>query len=132
KEGFDRAYASCMNARGYYTGPAVAMAPPPPPPAPVVVAPPPPQVVIVPQPPPVIVHQPPPVVLVEPRRVHIPPGHYSPPGSGRVCYPGRPPGQQPNPFPCHKPVAVPAGAFILYKGVAWDSDYAWRPASRGH
>ena len=27
KEGFDRAYASCMNARGYYTGPAVAMAP---------------------------------------------------------------------------------------------------------
>ena len=60
KEGFDRAYASCMNARGYYTGPAVAMTPPPPPPAPVVVAPPPPQVVVVHQPPPVVVHQPPP------------------------------------------------------------------------
>jgi hypothetical protein len=130
KEGFDRAYASCMNARGYYTGPAVAMAPPPPPPAPVVVAPPPPpQVVVVHQPPPVIV-TPTPVVVVEPRRAHIPPGHFPPPGYCRLWYPGRPPGQQPNPFPCHKPVAVPAGAFILYKGVAWDSDYDWRAHSR--
>jgi len=129
KEGFDRAYASCMNARGYYTGPAVAMAPPPPPPAPVVVAPPPPQVVVVHQPPPVIV-TPTPVVVVEPRRVHIPPGHYPPPGYCRLWYPGRPPGQQPSPFPCHKPVAVPSGAFILYKGVAWDSDYDWRAHSR--
>src|SRR4030095_4375162 len=67
KEGFDRAYASCMNARGYYTGPAVAMAPPPPPPppVPVVVAPPPPQVVVV--------HQPPPLVVTLPRAGSSPP-----------------------------------------------------------
>jgi hypothetical protein len=131
KEGFDRAYASCMNARGYYTGPAVAMAPPPPPPppVPVVVAPPPPQVVVVHQPPPVVV-TPPPVVVVEPRRVHIPPGHYPPPGYCRLWHSGRPPGQQPKPFPCHKPVAVPAGSFILYNGVAWDGDYDWRAHSK--
>ena len=64
-----------------------------------------------------------------PTRSH-PAGSLSAPGYCRLWYPGRPPGQQPNPFPASKPVAVPAGAFILYKGVAWDSDYDWRAHSR--
>jgi len=137
KEGYDRAYAACMSGRGYSTGPAIAAAPPPPP-APVAVAPPPPVVVAAPPPPVIVVQQlptvavatPPPVVVVEPRRVHVPPGHYPAPGYCRVWHPGWPPGQQPKPFPCHKPVAIPAGAFILYNGVAWDGDYDWRAHSK--
>jgi hypothetical protein len=134
KEGYDRAYAACMSGRGYTTGagaapaPArapVAVAPPPPPPVVVAAAPPP---VIV-QPVPVAV-APPPVVLAAPRRVHVPPGHYPPPGYCRVWHPGRPPGHQPKPFPCQHPVAVPAGAFILYNGTAWDSDYDWQAHAR--
>jgi hypothetical protein len=135
KEGYDRAYAACMSGRGYSTGPSMAAAPAPPapvavaPPPPVVVAAPPP-VIVVQQPPTVVVATPPPVVVVEPRRVHVPPGHYPAPGYCRVWHPGWPPGQQPKPFPCHKPVAIPAGAFILYNGVAWDGDYDWRAHSK--
>jgi hypothetical protein len=137
KEGYDRAYAACMSARGYSTGVSVPAPAPPPAPAPVAIAPPPPPPVIVHQAPPVIVQQAPPVVVasppvvvVEPRRVRVPPGHYPPPGYCRVWHPGRPPGHQPKPFPCHQPVAIPAGAFILYNGVAWDGDYDWRAHSR--
>ena len=138
KDGYDRAYATCMSGRGYATGantmpaapapPPVAAAPPPPP---VVVqqAPPPPAVVVVPQP---VVVAPAPVVVVQPRRVHVPPGHYPRAGYCRVWHPGRPPGHQPKPFPCRQRVAIPAGAFILYDGAAWDGDYDWRGHSKRH
>jgi hypothetical protein len=118
KEGYDKAYAACMSARGYATG--ANATPPAPAPAPVAVAP-------VPPAPPVA---PPPPVVAAPRRVHVPPGHYPPPGYCRVWHPGRPPGHQPRPFPCEKPLAIPAGAFILYNGVAWDGDYDWRAHSK--
>jgi hypothetical protein len=118
REGYDKAYGACMTARGYTTG-ASAIPPAPPEPAPVAVAPPP--------PPPAMA--PPPAVAVAPRRVHVPPGHYPPAGFCRVWHPGRPPGHQPKPFPC-QPVAIPAGAFILYNGVAWDGDYDWPAHAR--
>jgi hypothetical protein len=116
KEGYDRAYAACMASRP----PALA-------PMPVVVASAPAPVVVRPAP---VVVAPPPVVVVAPRRVHVPPGHYPPPGHCRIWYQGRPPGHQPRPFPCHQRVAVPPGAFILYNGVAWDGDYDWRGHAR--
>lgn len=139
KEGYEQAYSACMNGRGYASGvnagamPAttVAVAPPPPvvvqSPPPVVVQSPP-RVVVAPAPPP-----PPPasIVVVEPRRIHVPPGHYPAPGYCRLWYPGRPPGHQPSAFAC-RPVAVPSGAFILYNGVAWDGDYNWRSHARRH
>jgi hypothetical protein len=149
KEGYDRAYAACMSGRGYTTGAGSAPAPAPAPP--VAVAPPPPPVVVAPAPAPVIMQpapvivqpapvivQPAPVVAVAPqtvvvaapRRVHVPPGHYPPPGYCRVWHPGRPPGHQPKAFPCGQRVAVPAGAFILYDGAAWDGDYDWRAHAR--
>ena len=142
KEGYDNAYSACMNGRGYASGanstaaptasPAVAVAPAPPPvvvqsPPPVVVQAPPRVVVLPPPPPPVAA----PVVIVEPRRVHVPPGHYPAPGYCRLWYPGRPPGHQPTAFACHR-VAVPAGAFILYNGVAWDAEYNWRAHAHRH
>ena len=115
KEGFDRAYAACMAAGR----------PPASQPRPVVARPAP--VVVTPAP--VVVHSAP-VVVVEPRRVHVPPGHYPPPGHCRIWHPGRPPGHQPKSFPCHQRVVVPAGAFILYNGAAWDGDYDWRGHAR--
>lgn len=125
KDGYDRAYAACMTGRGYTTGTGAA---PPQAPAsvPVAAAPPPTPVVVQPPPPAPV---PPPVVVAEPRRIHVPPGHYPPPGYCRLWYPGRPPGHQPRPFVCG-PVAVPAGAFILYNGAAWDADYNWRAQAR--
>ena len=142
KEGYDQAYAACMNGRGYTSGansaaapqPAPAAAPPPPPPPPAVVqAPPPPPVVVQAPPPPavVVVQPPPPVVVVEPRRIHVPPGHFPPKGYCRLWYPGRPPGHQPPPIACHQIVLRP-GAFVLYDGVAWDADYNWRAHSHRH
>jgi hypothetical protein len=125
KEGYDKAYAACMAGRGYTTG-ANSAPPQTAGPAPVAVAPAPPPVVVQPPPPPAA---PTPVVLAEPRRIHVPPGHYPPPGYCRLWYPGRPPGHQPRPLAC-KQIAVPAGAFILYNGVAWDTDYNWR--ARAH
>jgi hypothetical protein len=121
KDGYDKAYAACMSARGYATG-ASATPPAAAAPAPVAVAPAPVPVAV--QPPPRAV-APPAVVAVAPRRVHVPPGHYPPPGYCKIWHPGRPPGHQAKPFPC-QPVAIPAGAFILYNGVAWDGDYDWR------
>jgi hypothetical protein len=118
KEGYDQAYGACMSGRGYTTGAGAA------PPTPVAAAPAP--VVVQPAPP----MPPPAAVVAAPRRVHVPPGHYPPPGYCRVWHPGRPPGHQPKPFPCHRPVAVPAGAFILYNDVAWDGDYDWRAHAR--
>jgi len=44
---------------------------------------------------------------------NIPKGHYPPPGSCRVWFPGRPPGQQP-PGPCERlQYQVPPGAYLI-------------------
>jgi hypothetical protein len=120
KEGYDQAYAACMSGRGYTTG--AGATPPAPAPPPVAAAPPPPQ--------PVVVQPAPAVVVAPPRHVHVPPGHYPKPGYCRIWHQGRPPGHQPKAFPCNQPVAVPAGAFILYNGVAWDGDYDWPAHAR--
>jgi hypothetical protein len=43
-------------------------------------------------------------------RLHIPPGHYPPPGECRIWYPDRPPGHQPPPGKCDR---VPPGAWLI-------------------
>lgn len=44
-------------------------------------------------------------------RLHIPPGHYPPPGECRIWYPDRPPGHQPPPGNCRR---VPHGAWVIH------------------
>jgi hypothetical protein len=107
REGYERAYAACMSGRYWTASPA------PPGIAPTT------PVVATPAP-----------VVPTPRHVHVPPGHYPPPGYCRIWHPGRPPGHQPRAFPCHQPIAVPQGSFILYDGFAWDGDYDWRAQAR--
>ena len=47
-------------------------------------------------------------------KLHIPPGHYPPPGECRIWFPGRPPGHQPPPMKCDRARAeVPPGAWII-------------------
>jgi hypothetical protein len=47
-------------------------------------------------------------------KLHIPPGHYPPPGACRIWFPGRPPGHQPPPMKCDRARAdVPPGAWII-------------------
>jgi len=65
------------------------------------------------------------------RTLFVPPGHYPPEGQCRVWIDGLPPGQQRRPGPCDQLGDIPAGAFILYGGVAWDFDYDWVSASAG-
>lgn len=67
-----------------------------------------------------------------PRSLKVPPGHYPPPGQCRLWYPGRPPGHQPRPVPCRqlRGRVLGTGAFILYNGSPWDSDYDWRAHER--
>jgi hypothetical protein len=61
-----------------------------------------------------------------PRELHVPPGHYPPPGQCRVWYPGTPPGHQPKPTRCSNLIGkVPAGAFVLYNERAYDSKHDW-------
>lgn len=74
---------------------------------------------------------PPEVRYVRPRVIHVPPGHYPPPGECRVWYPERPPGHQPPPVPCHH-LHAGRGAFVLYNSRAWDADYDWRSHARRH
>lgn len=60
------------------------------------------------------------------RSLRVPPGHYPPRGACRVWYEGRPPGRQPRATRCDNLYGrVPYGAFILYNGSAWDTDYDW-------
>ena len=57
----------------------------------------------------------------------VPKGHYPPPGECRLWFEGRPPGKQPAPTKCSSLAGrVPAGAFVLYNGKAYDMDYDWR------
>ena len=61
-----------------------------------------------------------------PRELHVPPGHYPPPGQCRVWHPGTPPGHQPKPARCSSLIGrVPAGAFILYNERAYDAKHDW-------
>jgi hypothetical protein len=74
----------------------------------------------------------------EPRRarsVRVPPGHYPPPGECRLWYPGVSPGHQPRPVRCSQLMRrerIARGAFLLYGGRAWDTDYDWRGYDRRH
>lgn len=60
------------------------------------------------------------------RTIRVPRGHYPPRGACRLWFEGRPPGRQPRAMSCDRLYGrVPAGAFILYNGNAWDGDYDW-------
>jgi hypothetical protein len=60
------------------------------------------------------------------RVTHVPPGQFPPAGQCRVWILDLPPGQQAAPAACNALGAIPAGAFILFRGEAWDFDYDWR------
>jgi hypothetical protein len=64
------------------------------------------------------------------RTLFVPPGHYPPTGQCRVWIHDRPPGQQDRAAPCNALGNIPAGAFILFGGEAWDFDYDWVAAAR--
>lgn len=64
------------------------------------------------------------------RLLFLPPGHYPPEGRCRVWIHGLPPGQQARAAPCDQLEDVPAGAFILFGGEAWDADWDWVAEAR--
>src|SRR5688500_2794315 len=59
------------------------------------------------------------------RTIHVPKGHYPPPGMCRVWIPGTPPGHQPKPAACNALGKVPNGAFVLYNDRAYDANHDW-------
>lgn len=59
------------------------------------------------------------------RTLFVPPGQFPPAGQCRVWIVDRPPGQQARPAPCNALGTIPTGAFILFRGEAWDADYDW-------
>ncbi|HEX7939302.1 MAG TPA: hypothetical protein VF483_09950 [Gemmatimonadaceae bacterium] len=65
------------------------------------------------------------------RTLFVPPGQYPPEGQCRVWIQGMPPGQQRRPSSCEALGDIPAGAFILFGGVAWDFDFDWVSAPAG-
>jgi hypothetical protein len=65
------------------------------------------------------------------RTLFVPPGHYPPEGQCRIWIGGTPPGQQRAAAPCDALGDIPAGAFILFGGVAWDFDHDWVSATAG-
>jgi hypothetical protein len=65
------------------------------------------------------------------RTVRVAKGHYPPPGQCRLWFEGRPAGRQPRATKCESLAGnVPFGAFILYDGRAWDTDYNWARHSK--
>lgn len=64
------------------------------------------------------------------RVLFVPPGQYPPEGQCRVWIHDLAPGRQANAAPCKELGPVPAGAFILFRGDAWDFDYDWVAESR--
>jgi len=65
---------------------------------------------------PMVVSAPPVMVAPAPHQtqIHIPPGHYPPPGSCRIWVPGVPPGQQSPPGNCSDlQRRVPPGAVLI-------------------
>jgi len=70
-------------------------------------------------------------VRVAGRRVlFVPPGHYPPEGQCRIWIHDLAPGRQADAAPCNALGTVPAGAFILFGGEAWDFDFDWVAESR--
>lgn len=59
------------------------------------------------------------------RVLHVPPGQYPPEGQCRIWIMDLAPGQQADPAACTALGTIPAGAFILFRGNAWDFDYDW-------
>ncbi|HUE77768.1 MAG TPA: hypothetical protein VMM83_07495 [Longimicrobiales bacterium] len=59
------------------------------------------------------------------RMLFVPPGHYPLAGQCRVWIHDLPPGRQARAAACEALGEVPAGAFILFGGEAWDFDYDW-------
>lgn len=59
------------------------------------------------------------------RTLFVPPGQFPPAGQCRVWIYDRPPGQQARAAPCNALGTIPPGAFILFRGEAWDADYDW-------
>jgi len=58
------------------------------------------------------------------RTLFVPPGQYPPEGQCRVWIYDKAPGQQARAAACNALGTIPAGAFILFGGEAWDFDYA--------
>ncbi len=74
----------------------------------------------------VVVNDKQPAKAARPRGLHVPKGHYPPPGQCRVWYPGTPPGRQPAPTRCSSLIGrVPSGAFVLYNDRAYDGNHDW-------
>ena len=70
-------------------------------------------------------------VRVAGRRVlFVPPGHYPPTGQCRIWIHDLAPGRQADAAPCSALGPIPAGAFILFGGEAWDFDFDWVVESR--
>lgn len=65
------------------------------------------------------------VRLAGQRMLFVPPGQYPPAGQCRIWIHDRPPGQQERAAPCTALGPIPAGAFVLFGGEAWDLDYDW-------
>jgi hypothetical protein len=63
------------------------------------------------------------------RMLFVPPGHYPPEGQCRVWIHNLPPGQQQRAAACDALGDIPAGAFVLFGGEAWDFDYDWIAAA---
>lgn len=59
------------------------------------------------------------------RTIHVPPGHFPPDGQCRVWIAGTPPGRQAEAAACDQLGAIPAGAFVLFGGAAYDFDHDW-------
>ncbi|MEX1182028.1 MAG: hypothetical protein WEF86_02255, partial [Gemmatimonadota bacterium] len=59
------------------------------------------------------------------RHLFVPPGHYPPDGQCRVWIHNLPPGRQAKAAACDALGEIPAGAFVLFGGEAWDFDYDW-------
>ena len=63
----------------------------------------------------------------QPRTLRISREHFPQPGNCRIWYPNVSPGRQPRGVPCQSLRGrVPRGAFVLYRGRAWDTSYDWR------
>jgi hypothetical protein len=65
------------------------------------------------------------------RTLFVPPGQYPPAGQCRVWIHDKPPGQQARAAACNALGTIPAGAFILFGGEAWDFDYDWLADQEG-
>ena len=65
------------------------------------------------------------VLVAGNRTLFVPPGHHPPEGQCRVWVHDLPPGRQADAAPCTGLGEIPAGAFILFAGDAWDFDYDW-------